>query len=345
MEATVTCDVIVAALTAPPASVMARARRFAEVLPVTVDLDWLVEGRARRRGWYSRGQTSANGSCRLLPTIDGWVAVNLPRPSDVEALPAIVEAPVDADEPWTALADFAQVRPARTVADRCQLFEVAAAVLDDPTVDGSRAAVTTRVGDPDHRRHTPLVVDLSAMWAGPLCAHLLGRAGMRVVKVESSRRPDGLRDGDPHLFEQLHAGHEQRMYDFDAPDGRAALVSLVHEADVVIESSRPRALAQLGIDANEIVAANSGCTWVSITGYGRSGANGQLVAFGDDAAVAGGLVVRDATGRPAFCADAIADPMTGLVAATAVHRSVSAGGGHVIDVAMAAVAKSLVIGP
>lgn len=345
MAATVTCDVITAALTAPPASVMARARRVADTLPVEVDLDWLVEDRARRRGWHSRGQTSANGSCRLLPTVDGWVAVNLPRATDVEAMPAIIEAPVDADEPWAAVADFARERSARTVADRCQLLEVAAAVLDDPTVDGSRAAVATRVGDTDHQRRTPLVVDLSAMWAGPVCAHLLARAGMRVVKVESSRRPDGLRSGDPHLFEQLHAGHEQRVIDFDTPDGRAALVSLVHQADVVIESSRPRALRQLGIDANEIVASGRGCTWVSITGYGRSVADGQRIAFGDDAAVAGGLVVRDAAGRPAFCADAVADPMTGLLAAAAAHRSVSRGGGHLVDVAMAAVAKSLMIGP
>ena len=39
----------------------------------------------------------------------------------------------------------------------------------------------------------PLVVDLSALWAGPLCAHLLGLAGARVVKVESLGRPDGAR--------------------------------------------------------------------------------------------------------------------------------------------------------
>ena len=59
----------------------------------------------------------------------------------------------------------------------------------------------------------------------------------------------------------------------------------------MIEASRPRALAQFGLDAVDIVTANGGPQiWVSITGYGRNGEGANRVAFGDDAAVAGGLV-------------------------------------------------------
>jgi hypothetical protein len=61
------------------------------------------------------------------------------------------------------------------------------------------------------------------------------------------------------------------------------------------------------------------------------------VAFGDDAAVSGGLAGGTAAG-PVFCGDAIADPLTGLEAARAVLESHARGGGEVIDVAMAAVA-------
>ena len=50
--------------------------------------------------------------------------------ADVEALPAVVEAPVDLEQPWLALESFARSTTARAVADRCQLLEVAAAVLD-----------------------------------------------------------------------------------------------------------------------------------------------------------------------------------------------------------------------
>lgn len=45
-----------------------------------------------------------------------------------------------------------------------------------------------------------LVVDFSALWAGPLCAHLLGLAGARVVEVETPGRPDGGRRGKPGLL-------------------------------------------------------------------------------------------------------------------------------------------------
>ena len=60
-------------------------------------------------------------------------------------------------------------------------------------------------------------------------------------------------------------------------------------------------------------------------------------AFGDDAAVAGGLVGAAADG-PVFCGDAIADPLSGLEAARAVGESLRRGGGEVIEVSMAQVA-------
>jgi crotonobetainyl-CoA:carnitine CoA-transferase CaiB-like acyl-CoA transferase len=326
---------------------MARARVLADELPIPVDLDELVFGRARLLGLRSNGRVSAGGTCRLVPTADGWVAVNLPRPWDREALPAVLEDEVDPTDPWPAIERHAARRAASDVADRYQLLGVAAAVLNDPAVDGSRAATQHPVGPvdgPGSRRDTPLVVDLSSMWAGPLCAQLLGRTGMRVVKVESVDRPDGARLGDPRFFEWLHAGHESVMLDLRTASGVDELRRLLALADVVIEGSRPRALAQLGIDADEIVASRAGRTWVSITGYGRSGDAADRVAFGDDAAVAGGLVGYDQAGLPVFCADAIADPLTGVCAAVAALGSIAAGGGHRVDVAMAAVARSVAEG-
>ena len=55
----------------------------------------------------------------------------------------------------------------------------------------------------------------------------------------------------------------------------------------MIETSRPRALAALGL-APEMIPHRHGQVWLSITGYGRAAP--ERVAFGDDAAVAGGLV-------------------------------------------------------
>ncbi len=185
------------------------------------------------------------------------------------------------------------------------------------------------------RKAAPLVLDLSSVWAGPLCGHLLLLAGARVVKVESTRRPDGARSGPAAFFDLLNAGKQSVALDFGTAEGRASLARLVQRADIVIEASRPRALAQLGIDAEALVAARPGVVWLSLTGHGRREPEADWVAFGDDAAVAAGLSV--ATGScdaPVFCGDAIADPVTGVYAARAAFEAWQLGGGVLLDVSL-----------
>jgi crotonobetainyl-CoA:carnitine CoA-transferase CaiB-like acyl-CoA transferase len=116
---------------------------------------------------------------------------------------------------------------------------------------------------------------------------------------------------------------------------------LVQWADVVIEASRPRALAQLGVDVTEIMRSPLGTprVWISITGHGRTPAPDR-VAFGDDAAAGGGLVVWDG-GSPRFCADAVADPLSGLRAARACLDALGEGGRWMLDVSMAHVSAEL----
>jgi hypothetical protein len=61
--------------------------------------------------------------------------------------------------------------------------------------------------------------------------------------------------------------------------------------------------------------------------------------------VAGGLVGRSGTRSPVFCADAIADPVTGLCAATGALASIAHGGGHLIDCPMQASSAYVVRDP
>jgi hypothetical protein len=262
----------------------------------------------------------------------------------VAAVPAVVGRELDGDV-WAALAGAATSLGAAALVKRARLLGIAAAALPALPTDNPDSAPFTvdRGGSASPAPERPLVVDFSAMWAGPLCARVLGDAGARVVKVESSRRPDGARAGDPAFYDWLHAGHESAVLDFaDAADLRQ-LHALVAQADVVVEGSRPRALRQLGIDAETVVGRRPGVTWVSITGHGRAGDAGELIAFGDDAAVAGGLVAYDAGGQPVFCGDAIADPLAGLYAAAAAAASVAAGGGRIVGIALADVAGDVAV--
>lgn len=133
------------------------------------------------------------------------------------------------------------------------------------------------------------MVDFSALWAGPLCAHLLGLAGADVIKVETPDRPDGARRGHPGFYRLLHAGHRSVVLDPATPRGRDALAALVASAGIVIEASRPRALGRWGLDP-----AKTPATWISITAAGRSS---DRVGFGDDVAAGAGLVRGTAMGR------------------------------------------------
>jgi crotonobetainyl-CoA:carnitine CoA-transferase CaiB-like acyl-CoA transferase len=170
------------------------------------------------------------------------------------------------------------------------------------------------------------------MWAGPLCGRLLAAAGATVVKVETPSRPDGTRAGNRAFFDWMNSEKLSYAVDLDAPE----LAELLEVADVVIEGTRPAGLARRGLGADQM-PARPGRVWVRITGYCAQ--HPDRVAFGDDTAVAGRLVVAQ-DGGPAFCGDAVADPLTGLQATLAVLDSLRRGGGEVIDVALAAVAAT-----
>jgi hypothetical protein len=340
-----------------PGRLAACARGAAAALRLLAGARWrsdldgpaLLGERAAILGLRRRGTVSAGGSCRLLGAADGWLAINLPRADDLAALPAWLEERVTGD-PWTFVAERVARRSARELVGRARLLGLAAAEAVAPAPRPPAWCRVEACGRPRRRAAaaSPLVVDLSALWAGPLCAHLLGLAGARIVKVESTRRPDGARGGAAAFYDLLNAGKESVALDLASPRGVARLRRLLEAADIVVESARPRALAQLGIDARAIVAAVPGLTWVSITGYGRTGAGANWIAFGDDAAVAAGLAAAAGAGpnAPLFCGDAIADPLAGLHAAVAALGSWRRGGGRLVALALRDVAAhALAFGP
>jgi CoA-transferase family III len=316
------------------AAVLAEARRvtadIAQLLGVEVDAATILAGRAAILDLSRRGRVSAGGATRLLATADSWCAIALPRDDDVAALPALLEVDSVVGDPWMLLSRWAATRSTEAVVGRAQLLDIVAAGLAEVSAEPP-AIRPGRRADGARRLDGLLVADLSSLWAGPLCTQLLARAGAVVVKVESPSRPDGTRSGAPAFFNWMNFGKLSYAVDFD--NDRDALRQLLVAADVVIEGSRPAALQRRQLSVDD-VPGRAGRIWLRISGY-----RGQpdRSAFGDDAAVAGGLV---GAGRqaPVFCGDAIADPLSGLAAARAVGQSLQRGGGEVIDVCMAQVA-------
>ncbi|MGN6475260.1 MAG: CoA transferase [Mycobacteriales bacterium] len=293
----------------------------------------VLSERAAYLGLSRHGHISVGGATRLLAAADGQVALTLSRPDDLAALPALTGRDVTAADPWPAVTDWVAEALCTDIVERATLLGLAAATVDLTLPAASPASQDSSLR-PAPLAEPPLVVDLSALWAGPLCGHLLGTVGARVVTVESVRRPDPTRVVAPEFHQLLRGDAESITLDFDTADGITALVDLLSTADIVIESTRPRALHQLGVYPAEIVAAAKACSWVSITAYGRSH---NRIGYGDDVAAAAGLLGVAGAG---FAGDALADPLTGVHAAVAALAGVLAGRSALVDVAMYDVARA-----
>ncbi|OBH31745.1 acyl-CoA transferase [Mycobacterium sp. E342] len=314
------------------ANVLTHAQRVAaavgERLGLTIDAARLLAGRAALLGLTRGGRVSAGGATRLLVAADGWCAITLSRPDDAAAVPALVQSDDVGCDPWPVLRRWAATQPLAAIIERTTLLDIPAAALGEAAPTAPRIRPRGARG-PARDVAGLLVADLSAMWAGPLCGQLLARAGASVVKVESPGRPDGTRAGSPAFFDWMNGEKLSYCVDFDRQADE--LRELLAAADVVIEGSRPAALTRRRLGPDN-VPARQGRIWLRIKGH-----LDERPAFGDDAAVGGGLVGVAADG-PVFCGDAIADPLTGLAATGLVADSLGRGGGELIEVSMAAVA-------
>lgn len=293
----------------------------------------LLGERAALLGLQRQGPISAGGACRLLDCADGQLALNLARDDDWHLLPAWLECHADS---WEGVGQALLDRNRQSMVSRARILGLAAAASRPPVAlrDWYKAV---RLAPPaKQQRRLPLVLDLSALWAGPLCTQLLGELGARVIKVESITRPDGARLGSPSFFDLLNANKQSVVLDLASASGKRQLRQLLACADIVVESARPRALEQMGIQAADIVREGRGRVWLSVTGYGRDTPMREWIAYGDDAGVAAGLsaLLRESSGSTAFCSDAIADPLTGLHAALLAWAAWTSGGGILLDVSL-----------
>ena len=280
-----------------PVAVLSQVRRVADALRaltgVATDAEEILTGRAALLGLVPAVRISAGGATRLMAGRDGWCALTLSRPDDIDAVPALVQSDAVGADPWRAVQNWVADHDAADVTERARLLGLPVAAL------GETPAAPPRI--------SPSGVGTSKR----------GLSGLLVADLS------------------VNSGKLSYAVDFDE---LAALRQLLDSADVVIESSRPAALARRGVGPTD-VAPRDGRVWLRITGHGTEGESADWVAFGDDAAVSGGLV-RGTGDGPEFCGDAIADPLTGLHAVLAVAESLNRGGAELIEMSMAAVAAT-----
>ncbi len=186
------------------------------------------------------------------------------------------------------------------------------------------------------------VIDCSTVLAGPGCARYLADFGADVIKVE---RPDGgdttrgMGWRDPHddvtLWWKL-AGRNKRsvVLDLKEPVDLARMRKLVATADVLVENFRPGTLERLGLDPEDLLAANPHLIVTRVSGFGQDGPYANRPGFATLAEAMSGFAAinGEPTGGPLLPPIALTDEVTALVAAFATLVAVHSGIGQVVDV-------------
>ncbi len=126
------------------------------------------------------------------------------------------------------------------------------------------------------------VLDLSRLLPGGFCSLLLADFGADVLKLEDTGMGDYIRWSPPYyegahdsaksaLFLSLNRNKRSIRLDLKNERGREALLRLVREYDVVLESFRPGVLDRLGVGYERMREENPGIVYCAISGYGQDG--------------------------------------------------------------------------
>ena len=191
------------------------------------------------------------------------------------------------------------------------------------------------------------VLDLTTSIAGPYATMLLGDMGARVIKVERPGRGDDCRawgppwlDGEALWFLSVNRNKESITLDYSGGAGRQVLHDMVRKADVVIVNLVERTQSKLGIDYATLAALKSDLVFVSLTGFGLTGARKDFPCY--DLIAEGYSSVMDLTGEAdsppqkigAPAADLIAGMDAAFATVAALFDRAKSGRGHQIDVAL-----------
>lgn len=196
------------------------------------------------------------------------------------------------------------------------------------------------------------ILDLTAWWAGPSAAHVLGCLGAEVIHVESTGHPDGVRmiggmmaahyaqwwDAAPH-FLQTNTNKLGVTLDLASPPGRALAEELVRRCDAVLENFTPRVLDAFGLTWERVHALNPRAVMVRMPAFGLDGPWRDHTGFAQTMEQMSGLawVTGHRDDQPRIPRGPC-DPIAGLHAALAFlvawRASARSGRGHHVESTM-----------
>src|SRR6188508_1854188 len=190
------------------------------------------------------------------------------------------------------------------------------------------------------------VVELARILAGPWAGQVLADLGAEVVKVESPEGDDTRRWGPPFVgddaayFHATNRGKRSVVADFATEEGRALVLDLVREADVLIENFKLGGLAKYGLDYASLHAINPRLVYCSITGFGQDGPYAARAGYDFIVQGMSGLmsITGPVGGEPQKVGVAVTDIFTGLYSVIAIQAALrhaeATGEGQHIDMAL-----------
>ncbi len=142
------------------------------------------------------------------------------------------------------------------------------------------------------------VLDMTEVWAGPMCNTILGDLGAEVIKVESFPRPSltrlpgssvGYSNNDPQAPRPwdraaLHNMVNRNKYgitlNITQKKGMELLAKLIQVSDVFSESFSAGTAEKLGIDYDSVRKNNPNIVMLSMSGWGTNGPYKGYAALG-----------------------------------------------------------------
>jgi len=191
------------------------------------------------------------------------------------------------------------------------------------------------------------VLDLSRVFAGPLCGQVLADFGADVIKVEHPGRGDDTRDWGIRIgktettyYNSMNRNKRSITVDLQTPEGVKIIRDLLPQCDVVVQNFKTGGAVKLGLGYEQLKAIKPDLIYCSVAGYDSSGPEAKRPGY--DLVIQGeaGLMAinGEASQPPLKFGVAAVDMMTGMYAAQAVlaalFRRERTGKGRHIEMAL-----------
>ena len=187
------------------------------------------------------------------------------------------------------------------------------------------------------------VLDLSRVFAGPLCGQVLADFGADVIKVEHPGRGDDTRDWGMRIgktettyYNSMNRNKRSITVDLQTPEGVKIIRDLLPQCDVVIQNFKTGGAEKLGLGYEQLKAIKPDLIYCSVAGYDSSGPEAKRPGY--DLVIQGeaGLMALngEASQPPLKFGVAAVDMLSGRYAAQAVlaalfRRSTTGKGRHI----------------